>query len=223
MRVLITGTSSGIGYRTALKFLVEGHTVEGIDIKESKINHKCYTHHKANVVWKSKLPSIKGIDCIINNAGTIDEKKAVDVNLVGYINIVERYAFNPQVECLVNVASISGHIGLDTMRYAASQGGRLALTKHLAMVLGKQYGTRVFSISPGAVMTGLEPELYKNKKLVKAVADESLLKKWADVGEIAEWIHFAVTRGKSFTGQDILIDNGEVSNYNFISIGRQNE
>ena len=44
MRVLITGTSSGIGKGIADKFLKEGHYVTGIDRKESTIQHNCYTH-----------------------------------------------------------------------------------------------------------------------------------------------------------------------------------
>ena len=76
------------------------------------------------------------------------------------------------------------------------------------------------SISPGAVLTNLEPELYKDKKLVKAVAKENLLKKWIKPTEIALWIYFVAVMDKSMTGQDILIDNGEVANFNFIESNR---
>lgn len=214
-KVLITGTSSGIGRATALKFLSNGYEVYGIDILPKSIVADNYKHFKRDVSKPDMLPNIKDFRIIVNNAGTIKEDKAIAVNLEGYINIVEKYV-NENTKCLINVASISGHVGLDTMRYAASQGGRLALTKHLAITLGKKYKTRVVSISPGAVMSDLEPDLYENAELVKAVADENLLKKWIKPEEIAEWIYFVAVVDKSMTGQDILIDNGEVANYNFI-------
>ena len=44
MKVLISGTSSGIGRVAALKFLSAGHEVTGLDIKESTIESDRYTH-----------------------------------------------------------------------------------------------------------------------------------------------------------------------------------
>lgn len=40
MRVLITGTNSGIGKGIADKFLKEGHTVIGIDRRKASIQHE---------------------------------------------------------------------------------------------------------------------------------------------------------------------------------------
>lgn len=44
MRVLITGTSSGIGKAIAEKFLKEGFDVTGFDRKEASISQDLYTH-----------------------------------------------------------------------------------------------------------------------------------------------------------------------------------
>ena len=44
MRVLITGTSSGIGKAIAEKFLKEGFDVTGFDRKEASIRQESYTH-----------------------------------------------------------------------------------------------------------------------------------------------------------------------------------
>lgn len=216
--VLITGTSSGIGLATAEKFVRKGYKVVGIDIKPATFSHVLYTHYQVDVRNYDDLPLIKA-NIVINNAGTINEKDAMDVNYFGYMNIVNKYCYHEKLKCLINVASISGHVGLDTPNYAASQGARLAMTKHLAMDLGKRYKARVISLSPGAVITELEPDLYADGRAMTEVAGENILKKWIMPEEIAEWLYFLAVVDKSMTGQDILIDNGEVANYNFVSVG----
>ena len=48
------------------------------------------------------------------------------------------------------------------------------------------------------------------------VLNETLLHKWASSEEIAEWVYFITVINKSMTGEDILIDNGEMLKSNFI-------
>ena len=55
MNILITGTASGIGKETAVKFLNEGHKVSGIDIAMSTIEHENYTHYVKNVLEKDSF------------------------------------------------------------------------------------------------------------------------------------------------------------------------
>lgn len=216
MRALITGTSSGIGRATAERFLSDGIEVVGLDIKAPAVFRDGYTHVVCDVSVPSSLSDVGEFDYVVNNAGTIDEATSIAVNLEGYVNVAEKYAFTPAIKALTNVGSISGRVGLDTMRYCASQGGRVSLTKHLAIRLGNLYHARVNCVSFGAVLTGLEPYLYERSELVEAVANENLLKKWITVDEAAEWVYFVTVANKSMTGQEILIDNGEEANYNFI-------
>lgn len=216
LKVLITGTSYGIGKATALKFLNEGFIVYGIDIKESTIDHKDYVHYIADVSKKEQLPELDDIDYVINNAGTISEDDALSVNTVGYINVGEKYSFNKSVKGVVNVGSISGVVGLDKPYYCSSQGGRISYTKNLAIRLGKENKTPVNLVSFGATHTTLEEKLYARDDLMEAVANESILKKWCQPNEAADWIYFVAVINKSMTGQNIVIDNGETANFNFI-------
>ena len=216
-KVLITGTSSGIGKDTAILFCEKGYEVIGLDIQESSIAFDNYTHYICDVGKKEQLPDIEGVEYLINNAGTIDEDKSVDTNLLGYINVAEKYGFNPNIESIVNVGSISGLVGLDTPIYAASQGGRISYTKNLAIRIATKYKKiPVNCVAFGAVLSGLEPKLYAHQELVDAVANENLLTKWISPEEAAEWVYFVSVKNKSMTGQVILIDNGEQAKYNFI-------
>lgn len=216
MKAIITGTSYGIGKATAQEFLRNGFEVVGLDIEPQSITHQNYRHFVCDVGQMEQLPDIEGASFIVNNAGTIDEARAIQTNLIGYINIGEKYAFRDYVESVVNVGSISGRVGLDYPLYSASQGGRIAYTKNLAIRLGKFNKARVNCVSFGAVHSTLEPSLYKEKDLMEKVANESILKKWITPDEAAKWIFFVAVQNVSMTGQDILIDNGEEANYNFI-------
>ena len=73
MKILVTGTSQGIGKAIAELFLKEGHDVIGIDRQKSEIEHKCYTHHQLDVRDYANLPEISGVNILINNAGTQNE------------------------------------------------------------------------------------------------------------------------------------------------------
>ena len=58
-KVLITGTSCGVGRAAAIKFLDQGYEVVGLDWKESTIVHSNYKHYVCDVGNKEELPNIK--------------------------------------------------------------------------------------------------------------------------------------------------------------------
>ncbi|MBP5445032.1 MAG: SDR family oxidoreductase [Acholeplasmatales bacterium] len=216
MRVLISGTSKGIGRAIALMFLKHNHEVIGLDILNTTIDDPNYTHYPCDVRNIGMLPEVKDVEILINNAGvqtnSIDD---INTNLVGLINTTNKYAFQKKIKAVINIASASASTGSEFPYYAASKGGVLSFTKNTALALAK-YGATCNSISPGGVIGDANKHILDNKELYDKVLNESLLNKWAKEEEIAQFAYFLAIYNKSMTGEDLLIDNGEKLKANFI-------
>ena len=214
MKILITGTSQGIGKAIAQLFLENGHTVIGVDRQEKTIENMSYTHYKCDVRDKEKLPQIDDIEILINNAGTQNEAD-IDINLKALIYVTEKYAFQSKIKSVLNIGSASAHTGAEFPEYCASKGGVLAYTKNVAMRVA-QYGATCNSLDPGGVLTPLNECVINDSKLWEQIMNETPLKRWATPEEIAQWAYFLTVTNKFCTGQSILVDGGESINYNFI-------
>ena len=214
MKVLITGTSQGIGKAIAEKFLENGHSVVGIDRQAQTVEDTAYTHFLCDVRDKEHLPEIEDVEILINNAGTQNEED-IDINLKALIYITEKYGVQPKIKSVLNIGSASGHTGAEFPEYCASKGGVLAYTKNVAMRVA-QSGATCNSLDPGGVLTPLNECVMNDPKLWSEIMDETPLKRWATPEEIADWAYFLTVINTFCTGQNILVDGGESINYNFV-------
>ena len=214
MKVMITGTSQGIGKAIAEMFIKNGHVVIGIDRQAKTIEHPDYTHWQCDVRDKEHLPEIENVEILINNAGTQNEDD-IDINLKALIHITEKYGVQPNIKSVLNIGSASGHTGAEFPEYCASKGGILSYTKNVAMRVAR-YGATCNSLDPGGVLTPLNECVMNDPKLWAEIMDETPLKRWATPVEIAEWAYFLTVTNKFCTGQNILVDGGEAINYNFV-------
>lgn len=214
MNIVISGTASGIGRAIALKFIKEGHRVFGFDIKKSSIDDPSYEHYLCDV-REEEFPEVPEPDIVINNAGTFEEKDAIDVNLKGTINFNEQFIKSTALKSVLFIASASARNGAEFPQYAASKAGMVGYMKNKALELSRK-GVTVNSISPGGVITESNAHILESEELYSAVKAETLLGKWADPEEIADLAYFLTVVNRSMTGEDLLIDNGEMLRSNFI-------
>ena len=214
MKILITGTSQGIGRAIALLFLEKGHDVIGIDRQESSIDNNSYVHYRCDVCDYANLPSVDGVEILINNAGTQNEND-IDVNLKALMHICEKYGVQKDIRSVLNIGSASGHTGAEFPEYCASKGGVMAYTKNLAMRIAP-YGATCNSLDPGGVVTPLNQCVMDDPRLWAEIMGETPLKRWATAEEMAEWAYFLTVTNKFCTGQNIRVDGGESINFNFV-------
>ena len=208
MKILITGSSKGIGLAVSNYFLSKGFDVIGIDILPSSINNPHYQHFICDISNKNNLPEINDIDYLFNNAGLQNSNDDITNNLVGTINVTKKYGFQKTIKSILFNASASARNGFEFDQYVASKAGVVGYMKHVASLLAKQ-GVTCNSISLGGVITDSNKEVMDDPKLWKQIMDVTPLKKWASLDEVCEWVYFLLIINKSMSGQDLLIDNGE--------------
>ena len=192
MKVLVTGTSQGIGKAIAELFLKKGHSVVGMDREEATVVDENYSHIVCDV--RGELPEIADVEILVNNAGTQNEDD-IDINLKSLIRVTEKYGVRKGIVSVLNIGSASGHTGAEFPEYCASKGGVIAYTKNVALRVA-QFGAVCNSLDPGGVLTPL--------------------KRWATAEEIAQWAYFLTVDNRFCTGQSIVVDGGESINSRFI-------
>ncbi len=214
MKILITGTSRGIGKAIAEMFLKNGHEVFGIDREEASIEDKSYTHYLVDIRDYDRLPDIEGVNILINNAGT-QNGDDIDINLKALIHITEKYGVQKNIRSILNIGSASAHTGSEFPEYCASKGGVMAYTKNTAMRVAS-FGATCNSLDPGGVLTPLNECVMNDEELWEQIMDETPLRRWATPEEIAEWAYFLTAVNTFCTGQSIIVDGGECIKHNFV-------
>lgn len=219
---VITGGSSGIGSALCSYLLTTwpGMQIYNLDINDPDnftLQNKNYHYIHTDIRDTNMLPEIPDVNFLVNNAG-IQEGSAEEVirtNLLGVINCTEKYALNnPDIKSVVNQASVSAHNGAEFPYYTASKGGVLSYTVHTAKQLAPKAVCN--SISFGGVITPLNDPVIKDKKKWDKIMEQTPMKRWATAREAAIWIEFLLLKQQSMTGQDIIVDNGEMINHKFV-------
>jgi len=168
---------------------------------------------------------VGGIGIIVNNAAInplkpidgydLDEWRRVqDVNATAAVALAQ--AVVPGMKRrgqgqIVNITSVTLNGGWsDFTAYVGSKGTLIGLTRSMARELGR-FGIRVNSVSPGAIPTDLEREVWGDQleSYEKFLLDHQALKFRGSPEDIAEAILFLVSdKARFITGQNLTVDGG---------------
>ncbi|HII73142.1 SDR family oxidoreductase [Sulfurisphaera tokodaii] len=228
---LITGGTHGIGLATAklfaelgAKVIALGRNIESVEKENNSIQFV-----KVDLTSREQLLSfielykkeIGIIDCLINNASTNSRYSILNVTLEEWDKMISLVLTAPMLLSkmaaelmikngikgkIINIAAIQAHYPLpESLPYVTVKGGLIAMTKSLAVDLGK-YGIQVIAVVPGPIYTKGEkvPE-----NLDKNAA--TLLGRMGRPQEVANLLAFLASDYNTFiTGTEIIIDGGRI-------------
>jgi NAD(P)-dependent dehydrogenase (short-subunit alcohol dehydrogenase family) len=150
-------------------------------------------------------------------------KKVIDINLIGVyygmryvIPVMQKQNYGR----IVNVASVGGIRGvLNQVAYVASKHAVSGMTKNAALEYGR-YGVNTNAIAPGAILTPMVAEAFRevNPENPKAAeteyAQRNPVKRLGLPAEVAKVVAFLLSEDASYVnGQTIAIDGGESNIY----------
>jgi len=193
-------------------------------------------------MFKRATDEYGAIDVLINNAGiqkdsifsnmTLDQwNKVINTNLTGQFlcareaikHFETKTQSSPEGKANGNIIFISsvhdiipwaGHVN-----YASSKGGVLMLMKSLALEVAPKK-IRINGISPGAIATDINDEVWKNeekkKELIKLIPYKRIGLP-EDIGKVAVWL--ASHESDYITGTTIYVDGGMTLYPGFVDNG----
>ena len=239
---LVTGGSRGIGLAVAKGLAEHGadvalvaRTKEQLETAAQKIHTdtgkkvSTYPFDMGNIkgieaLFDNIAAETKGIDILVNCAGTTIRGPSEDVDLdtwnrVIEVNLTATFVLS-QAFCrhlrkadkagrIINIGSLTCHGGRPTTAaYASSKGGLLSLTKTLAVEWAK-YNINVNAIGPGYIATELTEPLWTNEEFNKWVLAKTPLGRWGRPEDLAGTaVMLASKAGDFITGQIIYVDGG---------------
>jgi NAD(P)-dependent dehydrogenase (short-subunit alcohol dehydrogenase family) len=231
---VITGAASGIGAASAQRFMEEGATVAGVDLRDDGVGTVSLAadvsdEEQVAAVYARVRSEYGRIDVLCNNAGIspTDDASVLDTTLEAWQRVQDVNLKSVFLCCkhgiphlldggggsVINTASFVATLGSATSQisYTASKGGVLSLSRELGVEFAKR-GVRVNALCPGPVDTPLLRELFAKdpvaaaRRLVHVPAG-----RFAEVGEIAAAALFLASDDSSYVNATTFMVDGGIS------------
>lgn len=232
---LVTGAAGDIGRSTVQRLLESGCRVVAEDVRETVetlrrpgqlvcVRGDVRDESTAARAVAAAIESFGALDILINNAGRHLQRPITDTSCEDWDDVIAVNARGTFLHCrealrhmaprgrgcIVNVASVSGVIGIaGQVAYAASKGAIIQITRTLAIEFAAA-GIRVNAVAPGAVITDfLGASVPDSRALLASFGAHHPIGRSAQPAEIAEAITFLASDRASFiTGAIMMADGG---------------
>lgn len=239
---LVTGGGRGIGLAIARGLAQHGadvalvsRTKEQLDKAQREIHAETGSNvwtfpfdvesiERIEGLFETVLAETKGVDILVNCAGTTIRGQAEDIGLEAWdhvlrVNLTAVFVLS-QAFCrhrkqvgkegrIINIGSLTCHAARPTTApYGASKSGLLMLTMTLAVEWAK-YNINVNTIGPGYIATELTKPLWTDDDLNRWVLAKTPLGRWGRPEDLVGTAVLLASRaGEFITGQIIYVDGG---------------
>lgn len=232
-KILVTGSTQGIGKAIAEAFVKEGYDVIvhcSADLQKAENVKREIGAWRAVTADLSRMDEVKSllektgeVDCLILNASVqkkqkwdeIDEESMdfqITVNLKSTLLLMQ--AYYPAMKKqgwgrIVTVGSVNQYRNHPELpMYAATKCAVMSLVKNIAKQAAP-YGVTVNNIAPGAIATPRNAAIYESDELRKAVEATIPMGRFGQVEDcVGAVLLLCSDAGAYITGSDIVMDGG---------------
>jgi 3-oxoacyl-[acyl-carrier protein] reductase len=214
MRVLITGSSGGIGKHLLSHYSKIGHDVVGMSSSDADLSDHEQTRTFFHVLGVSDFDLV--IHCAAKNATSRFDRMSlslfrsiIDSNIIGTFNLLQcilpRLSRHGNIVLFSSSAAVAPRICQSA--YAASKSALTGLVKCLAQEF-LVYEKYIFIIAPGMVEAGM-PYKMMNAEARVAACNNIPMGRFCTMEEIINTINYVV-KTPYLTGQTIHLNGGYV-------------
>jgi NAD(P)-dependent dehydrogenase (short-subunit alcohol dehydrogenase family) len=232
---LVTGAAGDIGRCTVERLRARGCRIVAADVRPeiealaetgriACVRGDLREAQTAERSVRTAIDQFGALDVLVNNAARFLQQPTLETSEAQWDEILDTNARGTFLHCrealkvmsergsgvIVNVASISGVIGLpEQAAYSASKGAIVQLTRVLAVEFAAR-GIRVNAVAPGAVVTGfLEGLVPDSRQMLASFGPHHPIGRSAQPEEVADVIAFLASTQSSFmTGAVVMVDGG---------------
>ena len=232
-RVLVTGSTQGIGKAIAKKFVENGYSVivhcsndigKAERIKNEIGADKAVICDLSDMEQVAKIKDATGaVDVLVINASVqykqkwqdisdYEIEKQLNVNVISTLKLIQMYY--PDMKAngfgrIITIGSVNQHRQHPELSfYAATKCAVMSLVKNIAKEVAP-FGVTVNNVSPGAILTPRNANVYEDEVARKKVESAIPVGRFGSPEEIAGVVvMLAKDDGSYITGADIKVDGG---------------
>ncbi|MDC0498874.1 3-oxoacyl-ACP reductase FabG [Alphaproteobacteria bacterium] len=234
-KILITGSSGGIGSSIADKFLKNNYEMiltSSSDTTLSNLNEKYGNNHHYYVldfkkpddnisILKKISEEHPDLNVIVNNAGITDDSlllrmktdqwnNVIQANLTSNFTIIKALLPNMIKNKSGNIIGVSSVVATSgnpgQSNYVAAKSGMIGFYKSIALEVASR-NINVNIVSPGFIISPMTDKL--NDKQKNVILEKVPMKRFGDSNEIADLVYFLSSdESRYITGQNIHINGG---------------
>lgn len=244
--VLITAGAQGIGEAITRQFIDSGsnvaiHYFSSSDTATKLMEYALSKGQKAVIVQgdltqesdaisvvEKTVETLGGIDILINNAGSLVERKRIheintdfwnkvmDINLTSMMYVSKAASSHLSKHAnssIVNLASLAGRKGghAGSLAYSTSKGAILTFTRALSSELGSE-GVRVNAVAPGLILGTSFHDTHTTKESADKTISGIPIQKAGNPDDVARAVLYLASEYDGFITGATLDINGGVYN-----------